>query len=324
MQPSLVHPDKIPGIKASGVVMTTNNCYIVKGGEQKWLAQMHNDNTFEDIAQLGEHEIKLLAVSADGTRLAALSFYQGKTQHGLLEVANVNSRRRPTTTWPVSLHDSFTDWEICAMEFSATGRRIAMVFFIAESSYICACDLENGSLRWKQLPGKMRPISARSLQGEVLIVVRTRDVWKVDLGNLDSIVKHELYSTDPYKKAALYAKFTETESSPLLEIASRLWNKPPRYAVWSTDTIAPVALEEAKIKCAIAHLEASYKNSFGHWVLSNVGHRVCCIPEEYCSKWGVRTHSSIGQDRLALLTGDGMILVVNFQPMMEYLGHVSA
>jgi WD40 repeat protein len=325
MQPPLVQPDKIPSIKIVGVVMTADNNYVVKGGEQQWLAQMHNDGTFEDIAQLGENEVKQLAVSADGTRLAALSFYQGKTQHGLLEIANVNSRRRPTTTWPMSLHDSFTDWEICAMEFSATGRHAAMIFFVAESSYICVCDLENGSLRWKQLPGKMRPILARSLQGEVLIVVRTTDVWKVDLGNMDGMtIKYDLYSTIPYKMAALYAKFTETESSSLLEIASRLWNKPPRYAMWNTDTVAPVAPEEVKIECTIAHLEARYRESFGHWVLSNVGQRVCCIPEEYCSKWGVRTHSSIGQDRLALLAGDGTILVVNFQPMMEYLNHISA
>jgi hypothetical protein len=141
VQPPLGRPDKVPSIKAAGVVMTDNS-YVVKGGEQQWLARMHDDGTFEDIAQLGEHEIKQLAVSADGTRLAALSFYRGKTQHGLLEIADVNSRRRPTTTWPVSLHDSFTDWEICGMEFSATGRHVAVVFFLAESSYICACDLE--------------------------------------------------------------------------------------------------------------------------------------------------------------------------------------
>ena len=310
MQPPSGHPDKIPSTKAAGVVMT-DKCYVVKGEGQKWLALMHDDGTFEDIAQLRDQEIKQLAVSADGTRLAALSFYQGKTQQGLLEVANVNSRRRPTTMWPVFLHDSFTDWEICGMEFSATRRHVAMVFFLAESSYICACDLENGSLRWKQIPGKLRPLAARSLQGEVLIVVRTRDVWKIDLGNLDSIIKHELYNSDPSKMATLYAKFTGTESSSLLEIASRLWNKPPRYAVWNTDTVAPVAPEGTKIKRTIAHLEVRYKESFGHWVLSNVGQRVCCIPEEYSSKWGVRTHSSIGHDRLALLTGDGTVLVVD-------------
>jgi hypothetical protein len=210
------------------------------------------------------------------------------------------------------------------MEFTARGRYIAMVFFLAESSYICVCDLENGSLRWKQLPGKMRPLAARSLQGEVLIVVRTRDVWKIDLGNLDNITKHELYSSDPSKMATFYAKFTESKGPSLLEIANRLWNKPPRYTIWNADTIAQVVPEEAKIKRTIAHLEVHNKSSFGYWVLSNVGQRVCCIPEEYCSKWRVGTHSSIGHDRLALLAGDGTVLIVNFQPMMEYLNHTSA
>ncbi len=323
MQSPLGRPDKIPDIKAAGVIMT-DKCYVVKGEKEQWVALVHDDGTFEDITQLREHEITQLAVSADGTRLAALSFYQGMNQHGILEVANVNSRRRPTTTWPLALHDSFTDWEICGMEFTATGRYIAMVFFLAESSYICVCDLENGSLRWKQLPGRLRPLAARSLQDEVLIVVRTRDVLKIDLGNLDDMVKHNLYSSDPYKLVTFYAKFTETESSSLLEIASRLWNKPPRYTIWNTDTIAPVVAEEAKIKHTIAHLEVHNKSSFGHWVLSNVGQRVCCIPEEYSSKWGVRTHSSIGHDRLALLTGDDTVLVVNFQPMMEYLNRAPA
>ena len=322
MQPPLGRPNKTPSIKAAGVIMT-DDCYVVKGGKQQWLSRMHDDGTFEDITQLGENEIKHLSVSPDGTKLASLSFYQGKTQHGLLEVVSVNSRRR-STTWPVSLHDSFTDWELCCMEFSATGSHIAMVFFVAKSSYICACDLEFGSLRWKQLPGKMRPLAARSLQDEVLIVVRTKDVWKIDLGNLDNIVKQVLYSSDPTKMATDYAKFIETESSTLLEIASRLWDKPPRYAIWNADTVAPVAPEEAKIKCTIAHLEIHYKNSFGHWVLSNMGQRVCCIPEEYSSKWGVSTHGSIGRDRLALLTGDGTLLVVNFQPMMVYLNRISA
>ncbi len=325
MQPPLGRSNKIPSIKASGVIMT-DKCYVVKGGKEQWLALMHDNSTIEDIAQLRENEIKQLTVSADGTRLAALSFYRGKTQHGLLEIANVNSRRRSTTTWPVALHDSFTDWEICGMEFTATGRYVAMVFFLAESSesFICACDLENGSLRWKQIPGKMRPLVARSLQGEVLTVVRTKDVWKIDLKNFDAMIKHDLYSTDPYKMGTLYAKFTESESSLLLEIASRLWNKQSRYAVWNTDTIAPVVPEEMKIKRTIAHLEVHDKNSFGHWVLSNVSQRVCCIPEEYSSKWGVRTHSSIGHDRLALLTGDGTVLIVNFQPMMEYLNRTPA
>jgi WD40 repeat protein len=323
MQPPLGRPDKISNIKAAGVIMT-DKCYVVKGGKEQWLALAHDDGTFEDIAQLREHEIKHLAVSADGTKLAALSLYQGKTQHGILEVANVNSRRRSTTTWPLALHDSFTDWEICGMEFTATGRYIAMVFFLAESSYICACDLENGSLRWKQLPGEMRPLAARSLQGEQLIVVRIRDLWKIDIGNPDNIIKHDLYSRDPSKMATFYAKFTETKGSSLLEIASRLWNKPPRYTIWNTNTIAQVIPEEAKVKRTIAHLEVHNKSSFGHWVLSNVGQRVCCIPEEYSSKWGVKTHSSIGHDRLALLTGDDTVLIVNFQPMMDYLNRTSA
>lgn len=323
MQPPLGRPEKISNIKASGVIMT-DKCYVVQGEEEQWLALVHNDGTFEDIAQLREHEIKHLAMSADRTKLAALSLYRGKTQHGILEVANVKSRRRPTIAWPLALHDSFTDWEICGMEFTATGRYIAMVFFLAESSYICACDLENGSLRWKQLSGKMRPLAARSLKGEELIVVRTRDVWKIDLGNPDNIIKHELYSSDPSKMATLYAKFTETESSSLLEIASRLWNKPPRYTIWNTDTIAQVVPEEAKIKRTIAYLEVRNKDSFGHWVLSNVGQRVCCIPEEYGSKWGVKTHSSIGHDRLVLLTGAGTVLIVNFRPMMEYLNRTSS
>ena len=323
MQLPLGRPDKIPNIKAAGVIMT-DKCYIVKGGKEQWLALVHDNGTFEDIAQLRENEIKHVAMSVDGTRFAALSLYQGKTQHGILEVANVNSRRRSTITWPLALHDSFTDWEICSMVFTATGRYIVIVFFLADSSYICACDLENGSLRWKQLPGKMRPLAARSLKGNMLVVVRTSDVWKIDIGNPDDIFKHDLYNSDPSKMATFYAKFTETESSSLLEFASRLWNKPPRYTIWNTDTIAQVIPEEARIKRTIAHLEVHNKNSFGYWVLSNVGQRVCCIPEEYSSKWGVRTHSSIGHDRLALLTGDGTVLIVNFQPMMEYLNRKSA
>ena len=325
MQPPLGRPDKISDIKAAGVIMT-DKCYIVKGGKEQHLALVHDNGTFEDIAQLREHEIKHLAVSADGTKLASLSLDRGKTQYGILEIVDLNSRRRSsgsTTTWPVALHDSFTDWEICGMEFAARGRYIAMVFFLAESSYICACDLENGSLRWKQLPGKMRPLAARSFQGEVLIVVRTGDVWKIDLGNLDNITKHELYSSDPSKMATFYAKFTESKSSSLLEIVNRLWNKPPRYSIWNTDAIAQVVPEEAKVKRTIAYLEVHNKNSFGHWVLNNVGQRVCCIPEEYCSKWGVGTHGSIGRDRLALLTGDGTVLIVDFRPMMEYLNHTS-
>lgn len=60
-----------------------DNCYVVKGGKQQWLARL-------DIAQLGEHEIKQLTVSASGTKLANLSSYHGKARHGLPEVLNVN------------------------------------------------------------------------------------------------------------------------------------------------------------------------------------------------------------------------------------------
>lgn len=317
MQPPHKRPEHNPSIKATGVIMA-DNCYIVKGGEQQWLARVHDDGTSEDIVQLREHEaIEQLAVSADGIKFAALSFYKGKAQRGSLEVANLDSKRRSTTAWPVAL-DSFTDWELCNMEFSATGKHLAMVFFLAAATYVCTCDLESGSLRWKQLPGKMRPLAARSLEDEVLIVVRTRDVWKIDLGTAAS-TRHELYSTDPYKLTTFYAKFTETANASLLEIASRLWNKPPRYTIWNTDTLTP---EETEVKRTIAHLEVRSKNSFGHWVLSNVGQRVCCIPEEYCSKWGVKSQSSIGDDRLALLTGDGTVLIVDFQPMMEYLNRI--
>jgi len=330
-QPPVKHPDNSPSIKATGVILT-KHCYIVKGGKQQWLARVHADGTSEDKVQLGEHEIERLAASTDGTRLAALSFYQGKTQHGLLEIANLHSRRRLTTTWPVALHDSFTDWEVCDMQFSATGKHVGIVFFLANVSYVCACDLESGSLRWKQLPGKMRPLAARSLRGEELIVVRTRDVWKIDLGlaSAGGVVRHELYNSDPYKMATFYAKFTESESSgSLLEIASRLWDKPPRYTVWNvnadTVAVAPEAEEKPKgIKPTVAHLEVAQKGSFGHWVLSNVGQRVCCIPEEYCSKWGVKTQNSVCHDRLALITGSGMLLVVDFRPMTEYLNRVSS
>lgn len=331
-QPPVKRPDSGgPSIKATGVILT-KHCYIVKGGKQQWLARVHADGTSEDKVQLGEHEIERFAVSNDGTRLAALSFYQGKTQHGFLEIANLHSRRRHTTTWPVALHDSFTDWEICDMQFSATGKHVGIVFFLSNASYVCACDLESGSLRWKQLPGKMRPLAARSLRGEELIVVRTRDVWKIDLGlaSTGGVVRHELYNSDPYTIATFYAKFTETESSGwLLEIASRLWDRPPRYTVWnvSTDTVgvAPEAEEKARgIKPTIAHLEVAQKGSFGHWVLSNVGQRVCCIPEEYCSNWEVKAQSSVCHDRLALVTGSGVLLVVDFRPMTEYLNRVSS
>jgi hypothetical protein len=68
------------------VIITDN--YVVKGGKQQWLARMHDDGTSEDISHISEHEIKQLAVSADGTSLAtgSQSFYQEKIQHGLPEV----------------------------------------------------------------------------------------------------------------------------------------------------------------------------------------------------------------------------------------------
>jgi WD40 repeat protein len=315
LHPPLRRPDHAPNIKAAGVILT-DNCYIVKPGKQQWLARVRDEGIPEDIVQLGEHNIEHLAVSTDGSKLAALSFYKGKTRHGLLEVADLNSRRRSTTTWPVALHESFTDWEICNMEFSATRKHIAIVFFLSEASYICSCDLESGTLRWKQLPGKMRPLAARSWEDEELIVVRTKDLWKVNLETVEGS-RHELYSRDPYKMGTSYARFAETGSSGLLEMTSRLWNKPPWYTVWNTDTVTRV---ETKIKCTVAHLEVYQKNSFGHWVLDSMGQRVCCIPEEYCSNWGVKTHCSIGHDRLAILNEDGAVLVVDFHPMMEYLG----
>lgn len=319
VQPSHGRPDNTPSMKAAGVILT-NNCYIVKAGKQQWLTRVRDDGTSEDIVQLGEHHIEHLAVSADGTKLATLSFYQGKTRHGLLEVADLKSRRRSTTTWLVALDDSFTDWDICNMEFSATKRHIAIVFFLSEASYICACDLENGSLRWKQLPGKMRPLAARSLQGEELILVRTKDLWKVDLETASGN-RHELYSRDPYKMGTSYARFTDVESSSLLEMTSRLWNKPPWYTVWNADTVAQ---EETKVKRTVSHLEVRQKNSFGYWVLDNMGQRVCCVPEEYCSQWRIRSQCSIGHDRLALLNGDGALLVVDFRPIMGYLNRMSS
>ncbi|KAI0250577.1 hypothetical protein BJV78DRAFT_554959 [Lactifluus subvellereus] len=319
VQPPDGRPDNTPSIKAAGVILN-NNCYIVKAGKQQWLARVRDDGTSEDIAQLGEHSIEHLAVSADGTKLATLSFYQGKTRHGLLEVADLKSRRRPTTRWLIALHDSFTDWDICGMEFSATRRHMAIVFFLSEASYICSCDLENGSLRWKQLPGKMRPLAAHSWRGEELIVVRTKDLWKVDLETASGN-RHELYSRDPYKMATSYARFSDAESSSLLEMTSRLWNKPPWYTVWNTDTVVQ---EEMKVKRTVAHLEVHQKNSFGHWVLDNMGQRVCCVPEEYCSTWRIKSQCSIGHDRLALLNEDGALLVVDFQPMMGYFNRMSS
>jgi len=324
VQPLLKSLDHKPRFKAAGVIMT-DKCYIVKGGTQKWLARVRDDGTSEDITQLREYEIEQLAVSADGKRLAALSFQKGKTRQGFLEIVDLNSKRRTNAAWPVALHDSFIDWQIRNMEFSATGKHVAIVFFLAEpeASYVCVCDLEDGSLRWKQLPGKMIPLAARSLRGEELIVVRTRDVWNIDLKTAEGVRK-ELYSRDPYKMAVLYAKISDTETggAALLEMASRLWNKPPRHTIWDADTA--VALEEAKTRRTVAHLEVRYKTSFGYWALSNAGQRVCCIPEEYCDKWGVSAQSGIGHDRLGLLTGDGTVLIVDFRPMMDYLNRASS
>ncbi|KAI0301914.1 hypothetical protein B0F90DRAFT_1716338 [Multifurca ochricompacta] len=314
MQPPPKHPKKGPSIKAAGVILT-DDCYIVTTGKQKWLARVRDDGTSEDIVQLGEHKIELLAMSADETKLASLSFYQGKTHRGLLEIAELNSRKRATTTWPVALHDSFTGWDTCYMEFSATGKHIAIVFFLSEMSYVCACDLESGSLRWTQLSGKLEPLAVRSLQGEELIVVRARDLWKIDLRTLVS-GRHELHTRDPYRMATCYARFTSIESSSILEMASRLWDKPPWHTIWNADN---VAREEAKIRRAAAHLEVHGKNQFGHWVLDNMGQRICCIPEEYCSKWRIKSQSSINHDRLALLKGDGAVVIINLQAMMEHL-----
>ncbi|KAH9037680.1 hypothetical protein EDB85DRAFT_2198460 [Lactarius pseudohatsudake] len=325
MQPPPGRPENNAGIKAAGVILA-EKCYVVKAGKEHWLARVRDDGTAEDIVQLGEHEVEHLALSTDGSKLASLSFYQGKTQRGLLEIVDLKSKRRATTTtWPVALHDSFTDWDVCHMEFSATKRHVAIVFFLRaiEASYICACDLESGTLRWKQLPGKLRPLAVRSLWGEELIVVRPRDLWKVDLETMAGSSRHELYSRDSYRMATCYAKFTDPTDdgrSALLEMASRLWNKPPWYTVWDPETVTREGEEAAaaQIKRTAAHLEVHDKNAFGYRVLDNMGQRICCIPEEHCSGWSTKTLNSIGRNRLALVNGDtnGMI-VVNFEPMME-------
>jgi WD40 repeat protein len=326
IQPPPRRPENNAGIKAAGVILA-EVCYIVRAGKGHWLARVRDDGVSEDIVQLGEHEIERLAVSADGSKLASLSFYQGKTRHGLLEIADLKSKRRAaTTTWPMALHDSFTDWDVCHMEFSATRKHVAVVFFLRaiESSYICACDLETGALRWKELPGKLRPLAARSLWGEELIVVRPRDLWKVDLETMASSSRHELYSRDSYRMATCYARFTDTtdgssSSSSPLEMASRLWNKPPWHTVWNPETVTrEEAAAAAEIKRTAAYLEVHDKNAFGYWVLDNMGQRICCIPEEHCSGWGRKTLSSIGHNRFALVNEDThVMIVVNFKPMME-------
>ena len=310
-------PEHNAGIKAA-VVILAEECYIVRAGKDQWLARVRPDGTSEDIVQLGEHEIEHVTVSTDGSKLASLSFYRGKTRHGLLEIADLKSKRRATTnTWPVALHDSFTDWDICQMEFSATKKHVAVIFFLRaiEASYICACDLENGTLRWTQLPGKLRPLAARSLLGEELIVVRPRDLWKVDLEAMTSS-RSELYSRDAYRMATCYARFPD--SSVLLEMASRLWNKPPLYTVWNSETVKREEDKTAEIKRVAAYLEVHDKNAFGYWVLDNMGQRICCIPEEYCSDWSTKTLSSIGCNRVALVNRDtNAMVVVDFKPMME-------
>jgi len=312
------------------VILAEGCYYIVRTGkgQEHWLARVRDNGIPEDIVQLGENEIEHLAVSADGSKLASLSFYQGKIRHGLLEIADLKSKKRVvTTTWPMALHDSFTDWDVCHMEFSATRKHIAVVFFLRaiESSYICACDLETGVLRWKQLPGKLRPLAARSLWDEELIVVRPRDLWKVDLESMGSSSRHELYSRDAYRMATCYARFTDpsssSSSSSLLEMTSRLWNKPPWYTVWNPETVTredEAAAARAQIKRAAAYLEVHDKNGFGYWVLDNMGQRICCIPEEHCSGWSRKTLSSIGRNRFALVNEDtDAMIVINFKPMME-------
>ena len=324
IQPPPRRPENNAGIKAAAVILA-EECYIVRAGKDHWLARVRHDGTSEDIVQLGEHEIEHITVSADRSKLASLSFYQGKTRHGLLEIADLKSKRRATTnTWPVALHDSFTDWDVSHMEFSATKKHIAVVFFLRaiEASYICACDLESGTLRWKQLPGKLRPLAVRSLWGEELIVVRPRDLWKVDLEAMANSSRHELYSRDSYRMATCYARFTgltDSSSEPaLLEMASRLWNKPPWYTVWNPETVTREEDETAEIKRTAAYLEVHDKNAFGYWVLDNMGQRICCIPEEHCSGWDTKTLTSIGRSRVALVNRDtNAMVVVNFKPMME-------
>ncbi|KAH9041807.1 hypothetical protein EDB84DRAFT_933367 [Lactarius hengduanensis] len=227
-------------------------------------------------------------------------------------------------TWPVALHDSSTDWDVCHMEFSATKRHVAVVFFLraTEAAYICACDLESGALQWKQLPGKLRPLAARSLRGEELVVVGTRDLWKVtDLETMASGSRIKLSSRDAYRMATCYAKFTDGSSSSapaLLEMASRLSNKPPWYRVWNPETVTREEAAAVQIKRMAAYLEVHDENAFGYWVLDNMGQRICCIPEEYCSGWSMKTMSSIGGNRFALVNGDtNAMLVVDFKQMMK-------
>ncbi len=338
MQPPPGRPKNNAGIKAAGVILLAKKCYIVKAGKEHWLARVRDDGTSEGIVQLGEHQIEHLAVSADGSKLASLSFYHGKTRHGLLEIADLKSKRRAMTTWPVALHDSFIDWDVCHMVFSATRKHVAVVFFLRaiEASYICACDLESGELRWKQLHGKLRPLAARSLRGEELIVVGTRDLWKVDLETMIVVMwkvdlettasssQLELSSRDAHQMATSYAKFTDptdgsSSSAPaLLEMASRLRNKPPWYTVWNPETVTREEAAAAQIKRTAAYLEVHDTNAFGYWVLDNMGQRICCIPEEYCSGWNTKTMSSIGCNRFALVNGDtNAMLVVDFKPMMK-------
>ncbi|KAH9007215.1 hypothetical protein EDB86DRAFT_2870603 [Lactarius hatsudake] len=228
MQPPPKRPENEVEIKAVGVILA-EKCYIVRAGKEHWLAQVRDDGTSKDIVRLKEHKIEHLAVSADGSNLASLSFYQGKI---LLEIADLKSRRA-TKTFPVVLHDSFrvTDCDVCHMGFSATKRHITIVFFLraTETSYICTCDLKTGTLRWNQWPRMRRPLVARSLRGEELTVVGKRDLWKVNLETMTGSIQHKLPSQDGYRSATCYVKFTDptdrsSSSAPvLLEMASRLW-----------------------------------------------------------------------------------------------------
>ncbi|KAI0269379.1 hypothetical protein BC834DRAFT_866064 [Gloeopeniophorella convolvens] len=301
-----------PKVQAAGILLSDDS-YIVKVAEEhQWLAHLGDDGAAKEIVGLAAgHEIEGLAVSSDKSKFAVLSFASEKTRSGLLEIVDLGSRG--ITTWPVALHDSFVDREVCNLEFSATGKHVAIIFFRSEGSYICTCDLHTGTLKWKTLTGTQKPLAARSLHGEELIVVRARDLWKIDMGTLASD-RHELYTRDPYRMATGYARLTE--GSRFLEISSRLWDKPAWYTIWDTNTIER---EEARITRTIAHLETPQKGAPEHWVLDNTGNRLCCVPEEYCSKWGAASQRGMSRNRLALLNGDGAVLVVDFGPMMDAL-----
>ena len=111
----------------------------------------------------------------------------------------------------MALHNSFNNWDICHMEFSATKKHIMVVFFlrVIEGSYICMCNLKSGTLRWKQLPEKKGSLATCSLWGEELIIMGSRDMWKVNLETKTSSSWHKLYSRDSYQVAICYARFTD-------------------------------------------------------------------------------------------------------------------